>query len=196
MPHTVAVATLVYSAYTFIAMALFGSEKWLERGETFSVYFGMFASLAPFEVRDRRLGLRRMLSASTRWVRMPGSVAMILVTIGATTFDGAAEGVLKEPINKLDIFFADDLGFGPIAALRATNSIFMILSLALVAGLFWAGIYGMHTVKTSFSTPKARRAVRARVHPDRARLPDRPLLQPRLLPGAGAVRVPALRPAR
>ena len=55
-PHTVAIATLVYSAYTFVGMALFGSERWLDRGEAFSVYFGMFASLAPLEVRDGRLG--------------------------------------------------------------------------------------------------------------------------------------------
>ena len=93
-----------------------------------------------------------MLSAATRWVSMPGSVALILVTIGATTFDGASEGVLKEPISSLDLFFVDDLGFGPIAALRITNSIFLGLALAFVAGLFWAGIYGMHTVRTKFST--------------------------------------------
>ena len=55
-PNTVAIATLVYLAYTFVAMMLFGSERWLERGEAFSVYFGMFASLAPLEVRDGRLG--------------------------------------------------------------------------------------------------------------------------------------------
>jgi hypothetical protein len=37
VPHTVAVATLVYTAYTFVAMTLFGSERWLDRGESFSV---------------------------------------------------------------------------------------------------------------------------------------------------------------
>ena len=52
-PHTVAIATLVYSAYTFVAMTLFGAEKWLERGETFSVYFHMFSTLAGFEVARR-----------------------------------------------------------------------------------------------------------------------------------------------
>ncbi|HEX2129080.1 MAG TPA: fenitrothion hydrolase, partial [Solirubrobacterales bacterium] len=97
-PQTVAVATLVYSAYTFVAMALFGTEKWLERGEAFSVYFGMFASLSAVEVRDRRLGIRRMLSAAPRWAVVPGSVALVLLTIGATTFDGASEGALAEPI--------------------------------------------------------------------------------------------------
>jgi hypothetical protein len=140
-PHTVAVATLVYSAYTFVAMTLFGSERWLERGETFSVYFHMFSTVAPFEVRDRQLGVRRVLSASTRWVaEAPGSVAVVLFTIGATTFDGTVEG------------WCADIGLGPVAALRVTNSIFLALCLGFVAGLYWAGIAGMHTVRTKLST--------------------------------------------
>ena len=61
-PRTAAIAVLLYTAYTLVAMALFGIEKWLERGETFSVYFGMFSRLSALEVRDRRLGVRRWLS--------------------------------------------------------------------------------------------------------------------------------------
>ncbi len=152
-PHTVAVATLVYTAYTFVGMTLFGAEKWLERGEAFSVYFGMFASLAPLEVRDRRLGTRRMLSGATRWVAGPGSVALILITIGVTTFDGAQEGALASPIDTVYGWFGD-AGLGPVAALRVTNSIFFAAALGFVAALFWAGIYGMHTVRTSLSTRK------------------------------------------
>jgi hypothetical protein len=151
-PHTVAVATLVYSAYTFVAMALFGSERWLDRGEAFSVYFGMFASLAPLEVRDGQLGVRRPLSAASRWVAAaPGSVAMVLLTIGATTYDGASEGTLSEPISStLDWLL--DLGFGPTAALRTTNSLFLLITLGFVAALFWAGISGMHTVRSGQTT--------------------------------------------
>jgi hypothetical protein len=151
-PHTVGVATLVYTAYTFVAMTLFGAEKWLERGEAFSVYFHMFSTLAPFEARERQLGVRRALSASTRWVaEAPGSVALVLITIGATTFDGASEGTLAEPIRTVQEWCAD-LGLGPVAALRVTNSLFLALCLGFVAGLFWAGIYGMHTVRTKLRT--------------------------------------------
>ena len=50
-------------------MALFGVETWLERGEAFSVYYGMFSQLAPLEVRDGRLGIRRPLAAATHWAR-------------------------------------------------------------------------------------------------------------------------------
>jgi hypothetical protein len=59
------VAVLVYSLITFVGMGIFGIDAWIRRAETFSVYFGMFASLSPVEVRDGRLGFRRPLSAST-----------------------------------------------------------------------------------------------------------------------------------
>ncbi len=151
-PHTIAIATLVYSAYTFVAMALFGSEKWLERGETFSVYFHMFSTLAPFEARDGRIGLRRPLAAAGKWVvESPGSIALIMFTIGATTFDGASEGTLQSPIASVEDWMGD-IGLGPVFALRLTNSLFLMLSIAFVSALFWAGIYGMHTVRGDRST--------------------------------------------
>jgi hypothetical protein len=145
-PETVAVATLVYSAYTFVGMALFGTDKWLDRGEGFSVYFGMFASLAALEVREGKLGVRRMFSAATRWAVVPGSVALVLLTIGATTFDGASEGTLASPIETVFGWF-EDVGFAPLTAFRITNSFFLLISIGFVAALFWAGIYGMHTVR-------------------------------------------------
>jgi hypothetical protein len=150
-PETVAIATVAYSAYTFVAMALFGSERWLERGEAFSVYFNMFSRLAPLEVRDGRLGVRRPLAGTARWAVVPGSVALVLVTIGATTFDGASEGALADPISSTFESLVD-AGLGPVASLRLTNTLFLALTLAFVAGLFWAGIYGMHTVGERFGT--------------------------------------------
>jgi hypothetical protein len=36
-PHTVAVAAVLYSLYTFVAMSVFGVETWLRRGEAFTV---------------------------------------------------------------------------------------------------------------------------------------------------------------
>jgi hypothetical protein len=143
-PRTVAIATLIYSAYTFAGMALFGIEKWCSRGETFSVYFGMFARLAPLEVRDGRLGRRPWLSGTTGWALVPGSVAVVLVTIGGTTFDGAQEGLLSGPIGDVfDALFDDGEGVEPVLALRLTNSLFMALTLGAVVAIYWAGVTGM-----------------------------------------------------
>jgi hypothetical protein len=82
---------------------------------------------------------------------VPGSVALVLVTIGATTFDGASEGALADPITSTFEWFADT-GLGPVASLRITNSLYLAATLAAVAGLYWAGVYGMHTVRSGLST--------------------------------------------
>ena len=147
-PHTVAVAALAYTGLTFVGMALFGIDEWLDRGEAFSVFFNMFSRLAPLEVRDGRLGRRRWLAGSVGWAAVPGSVALVLVSIGSTAFDGAAEGLLQEPIfNAFDTITG--AGVGPIWALRLANSLFFVLTIAAVNAIFWAGIAGMRTIRTS-----------------------------------------------
>lgn len=144
-PATLATATVAYSLYTFVAMALFGIERWVDRGETFAQYFGMFASLAVLEVRDGRLGRRPPLAGATTWAQPTGSLALVLVAIGATTFDGAQEGVLEGPISST--FQAlTDAGLTPLTALRLTNSLYLAGALAAVAAIFWGGIYGMKIV--------------------------------------------------
>ena len=54
------------------AWACSASRSGSTRGETFSVYFGMFSRLAPLEVRAGRLGIRRPLAATTRWATVSG----------------------------------------------------------------------------------------------------------------------------
>jgi hypothetical protein len=147
-PSAIAVATLVYTAYTLVAMALFGVETWLGRGEAFSVYYGMFSQLAPLEVRGRRLGIRRPLAAATRWAFVPGSLALVVTTIAATIFDGAQDGLWREPVADLFERFSD-LGLGPTAAFRLSQSVFLALTLAGVAAIYWAGVRGMQTVRDS-----------------------------------------------
>jgi hypothetical protein len=157
-PRTVAIATLAYSALTFAGMSLFGTETWLRRGETFSVYFGMFARLSPLEVRESRLGFRRPLSGLSGWVgTTAGSVALVLVTIGGTAFDGAQEGALSQSVTSTFEWLLD-LGLGPTAALRVANTLFLGLTLAAVAAIYWAGVWGMRTVRGSPSLDRLGRA--------------------------------------
>jgi hypothetical protein len=84
-------------------------------------------------------------------VTVTGSVALILAAIGITAFDGAAEGVLSSPINTVN-GWAADAGLGPVGALRLSYTVFMLLSIAFVFALYWAGVYGMHTVRSGEST--------------------------------------------
>jgi hypothetical protein len=142
---------IVYSAITFIGMALFGIEEWTSRGEAFSVYFNMFSRLAPLEVREGRLGVRRWLSGTVGWAAVPGSVALVLLTIGITAFDGAQEGLLKDAISST-FDTANDAGLSPLTSLRLTNTVYLALCVAAVAAIFWGGIAGMHTVRAGIRT--------------------------------------------
>ena len=145
-PRDLAIATLVYSAFTFAGMALFGIERWTDRGETFSVYFGMFARIAPLEVADGRLRRRPWLAGLTTWSGPAGSLAMVLVAIGGTTYDGAQEGKLRDTVNSLYEALSD-AGLSAIWSLRIANSAIFLAALLVVALIFWAGIWGMRIVE-------------------------------------------------
>jgi len=145
-PATAATATLFYSAYTLAMMALFGVEEWCERGEIFSVYFGMFSQLGWFGVEDGRLGRRRPLSATTRWAALPGSAAVVIASIASTSFDGASEGPFKPAIESCFDWFVER-GVGLTASLRLTDTIFMLLCFAGVALVYMLGVRGMRTVR-------------------------------------------------
>jgi hypothetical protein len=147
-PRKATIAVIVYSVYTLTAMALFGIETWLDRGEGFSVFYGMFSRLAAPEVRDGRLGLRRLLSGTTHWATVSGSIGMVIIAIGTTTFDGSQEGVFKSPIDSL-FRHLNDAGLGAVTAHRLAESVFLALSLAGVAAIFWLGVLGMRSVPGS-----------------------------------------------
>jgi hypothetical protein len=154
-PHTVAVAALAYSGYTLAMMALFGTEEWCERGEVLSVYFGMFSQLGWFGVEEGRFGRRRPLSAATRWATIPGSAAVVIASIASTSFDGASEGAFKPAIESTFDWFADR-GLGLTAALRLTDTLFMLACFAGVALVYMFGVRGMRTVRGAPSLARLR----------------------------------------
>lgn len=141
-PQTTGLAALIYSGYALAMMALFGTEEWCERGEIFSVYFGMFAQLGSFGAKDGRLGIRKPLSAATRWATVPGSVAVVIASIATTSFDGAQEGAFQGAIESV-FEWLTDAGLGQVAALRLTDTIFMLLCFAGIWLVYLIGVWGM-----------------------------------------------------
>lgn len=156
-PDAVARAAVFYSVYTLGMTALFGRETWFRNGEIFTVYFGMFASLGKLEMRDGQLGVRRFLAGSTRWVSgmdrgsdvakaaIPGSIGLIVTSIGTTTFDGAQEGVFKDGIEQV-ITWLTDVGLGITASVRISGTIFLLASIGIVALVYYFGVRGMSGV--------------------------------------------------
>jgi hypothetical protein len=145
-PHAAGTAVIVYTVYTLAMMALFGVEKWCERGEVFSVYFGMFSRLGFLGVSEGRLGLRRPLSAAGRWATVPGSAAVVIASIGTTSFDGASEGAFKGALESVFEWLLDR-GLEPTPAVRLTDTIFICLTIAGVALIYWIGVRGMASVR-------------------------------------------------
>jgi hypothetical protein len=150
-PESLAVATLIYSALTFIAMALYGVERWSDRGEAFSVYFNLFSRMSPIETRDGEVGLRKPLSGLPQLESLPGTVALVAAMIGAVSFDGFSS---KRPWNSIspDIAqFFQDRGLSPEHALELTFLLGLIGGVLFVAGFYWLGVLGARSVGGGFS---------------------------------------------
>jgi hypothetical protein len=145
-PSTLAVAVLVYTAITLLAMASFGTEAWISRGEAFSVYFNLFSRISVVTVERGRLGLRRPLSGIAGLEPLPGTVALLIVMIGNVMFDGASEGApWVDVAPDIQDFFVD-LGFSPVTSLELTFSVGMLITLGLVTAIYAIGVNGVYTI--------------------------------------------------
>ncbi|ADB50266.1 hypothetical protein [Conexibacter woesei] len=145
-PRLLALLALVYAAVQLVGMSVWGIEVWSRRGDGFAVFFGLFAKIAPFTRRDGVLYGRRPLDGLPGMEVLPGTVALLCVMIGSTTFDGASEGPLWTGIAPdVQSLFAD-LGLGATAAGEAAFTVGLLACFGLAALVYRIGIEGMRTV--------------------------------------------------
>jgi len=164
-PSTVAIAALAYSVAVFIGMALYGVEPWMDRGEAFSVYFGLFAKLSPFETRERVVGVRPPLAGLTTVKSAAGLVALVAVMIGTVSFDGLSEQSLWVNVGgELGDLF-DSLGMASETAFEAANAIGVLLLVGIVAGLYMLGVAGMKILDEEHSLRDLARSFAASLVP-------------------------------
>jgi hypothetical protein len=157
-PPTLASLALAYFALMLLGMAMFGIEQWSEKGDAFGVYFGLFGRLAPLNVRDGALWLRRPLSGITSLSNEPGTVTLVLVIIGITTFDGAANGVVWTTLQPhVQSFFAG-LGLSSPAPDELADSLGLLLAIAVVVCFYRVGVLGMRSVSRRFNTDQLSRS--------------------------------------
>lgn len=96
VPSSLAGAAVLYSVLTWTGMFVFGRERWLRRGEVFSVFFGTLARFAPMEFPAN--------SANREWVLRPfgaglliaepihySQMLFVLLMLSTVTFDGFIE---------------------------------------------------------------------------------------------------------
>jgi hypothetical protein len=157
-PENLAIATLVYSALTFIGMALYGVENWIARGEAFSVYFNLFSRLSPVETRDRVVGLRRPLSGLPALKPGAGTVPLLAVMIGSVTFDGASEAPIWTGIAPDIASFFQDVGLSPQNSLELAFLLGLTVTVLLIYGFYVLGVTGAKSVGGGFGTQRLARA--------------------------------------
>lgn len=146
VPATLGLLALVYGFVQVVGMSLFGERTWSERADAFGVYFNLCARLSIWETRGRELCVRPPLSGLPRLEPLPGTVAVLVVLIGTTTFDGASNGPLwVQAAPWLQDRFVD-LGASLTLAGQLAASVGLALAIGVVAAVYELGIRGMATV--------------------------------------------------
>lgn len=87
VPAMLARAVVLYCLLSWVAMALFGIEVWLRRGEAFALYFALIGRFAAMPVM-----LWSPWRGSGFWrVDHPSQAIFILIVLATVTFDGLKE---------------------------------------------------------------------------------------------------------
>ncbi len=145
-----------------VGMALFGIEEWSERGDAFGELFSaVLAACADRLPRRGSVAAPTPVRASRRLPTETGTVALVLVIIGITTFDGASNGVVWNTLQPhVQSLFAG-LGLADPAPDEIADSLGLLLAIGVVAGFYRLGVVGMHTVSRR---PEAARLSRLFIH--------------------------------
>ncbi len=154
-PRTLAWVFGLHAVLTIVAGFLWGA-RWVVDHEPFTVFLAKIGAMAPlFDRRpggidgaagdtgwfryaasdgerseERSLGLRPPMSGLATMEVKPGTVMLILVAIGGTSFDGFSESERGREL------FGDLFGW----SLAWAELGLMIVSIALVASLYYAGV--------------------------------------------------------
>ena len=146
LPDNVAIATLIYSAVTFVGMALYGVEAWCDRGEAFGVYFNLFSRLSIFERRDDRVVLRPPVSGVAQLEWLPGTVALLAVMIGTVSFDGISESPFWTGFAPDIAGVFESAGFSAQRAFEGSRLVGVVGFTGLIFGFYRLGTFGVSLV--------------------------------------------------
>jgi hypothetical protein len=120
-------AIVGYSAITLGGMAVYGLRTWARDGEAFAAYLALFARMAPLaRDPDGRVVWRPPLAGLARLEPRPGRLALILVALGSTTFDGLSR----------TSFWTDLTGSATGFALIVVDTAGLIATILAVGGFY------------------------------------------------------------
>lgn len=125
-PLAVALFTVIHLALVGAGTWLYG-RSWLRASEGFGVLFGLLATIAPLYRDDAgRLRWRSPLSGLALVRARPGTLALVLVVLGATTFDGLSSSRL----------WTDNVGRRTGWEATVVNTIGMVFVVAVVSAVY------------------------------------------------------------
>jgi hypothetical protein len=162
-PGPLALIMLVYLVAMLVGMSLYGVEPWTRNADAFGVFFRLIGSLSPLgrDEDDGRLVLRVPFTGASRLDPVKGTIALLVISIGSTAFDGAKEGALFNDLAQdLQRFFGD-LGLSLGLALEI-GFVVGLAGAVLIVGIIWAA--GMAGMSPPPSAPSRRALARAFSH--------------------------------
>jgi len=143
-PGPLAILMLIYFVIMLVGMSLYGVEPWVRNADAFGVLFGLIGSLAPVgRDPDGRLFLRVPFAGAAKNPLATGTVALLIVAVGSTGFDGAREGAVFNPLAKDMQSFFVDLGTTVGLGLELAFTIGLGMAVALVGAIWAVGMAGM-----------------------------------------------------
>lgn len=153
-PSNLAVLALAYAAIQLVGMSLYGIDAWNRYGDAFGVYFGLLARISPLRWTRDGLFVRKPLTGLTNLDPVPGTVALVCVIIGTTSFDGFSNGPLWSNLASglTDAFH--NSGFSQGTALELAFTVGLLAIVSIVAGMYRLGVAGMHTISPQNATTR------------------------------------------
>ncbi len=157
-PRLLAFLALGYAAVQLVAMSLYGIETWTARGDAFGVYFGLFGLMAPLRWREGRIARRPPFVGAVELDFVPGTIALIAVMIGSTSFDGFSNGTVWISLFPHLYSLFGSLGVSdPTAASECAYTLGLFAMVAIVGGFYRLGTLGMRSVGGYGASDLARR---------------------------------------
>jgi hypothetical protein len=151
-PSQLAIMALAYAAVQLIGMAFYGIEQWEDRADGFQVLWTTYARLSPLHRHGRDLWRRPPLNGAPQLEPLPGTLALLVVAIGTTSFDGFSNGPVWASLGPDLSKFFGNIGFGLTARGELANTVGLIGMCLVVGGFFLLGVRGMTNVGTGHTT--------------------------------------------
>jgi hypothetical protein len=150
-PSQLAIMALAYAAVQLVGMSFYGIDRWESRADGFQALWSTYARLSPFERRGRDVWIRPPLNGAPRLDLVPGTVALLVVAIGTTSFDGFSNGPVWASLGPSLMRLFHHV-FDPTISNELAESVGLVGMVALVGLFYRLGVRGMTSVGKGHST--------------------------------------------